>query len=95
MHLSGVVPVQESHPSGHFVMAAVSNIKYFEKAIIQSAKVIPKQTAQLVTLTIMVEIAVVFDKVTVMVSIFPIHLLLNSQIKWLVYMKSNYQLLKV
>ena len=48
MHLSGVDPVQLVHPSGHLVMAVVSK-KYFGEAVIQSAKVLPKQIAQLET----------------------------------------------
>ena len=48
MHLSGVDPVQASHPSAHLVMAAVSK-KYFGEAIMQSANVLPKHTAQLET----------------------------------------------
>ena len=70
MHLSGVVPVQESHPLGHFVMAAVSK-KYFGEAIKQSAKALPKQTAQLVKQAVMAEIAVELDKVTVEGKYFP------------------------
>ena len=70
MHLSGVAPVQESQPSGHLVMAAVSK-KYYREAIIQSAKVVPKQPEQLETHGEMVEIAVVLDKVTVDGKYFP------------------------
>ena len=64
MHLSGVDPLQASHPSGHFVMAAVFK-KYFGAGIKQSAKVLPKQTAQLEMQAEIVEIAVVLVKVTV------------------------------
>lgn len=62
--------MQASHPSAHLVMAAVSK-KYFGEAKIQSANVLPKQTAQLETHGEMVEIAVVPDNVTVEGKYFP------------------------
>lgn len=62
--------MQESHPSAHLVMAAVSK-KYFGAAVIQSAKVLPKHKAQLETHGEIDEIAVELDKVPVDGEYFP------------------------
>ena len=70
MHLSGETPVQASHPSGHLVIVAMSK-KYFGEATIQSAKVFPKQTAQLVMHGKLVELVVLLDKIAVDGKYFP------------------------
>ena len=70
VHLSGVIPTQASHPSGHLVIAAVS-MKYLASATKQSAKVLPMQTMQLETQVAMFVITVELEKVTVDGKYFP------------------------